>query len=182
VLDLTDDLAASRPPVPDPAELVQALTWPRSDSDVIAAFDVQQAAQAWRGVQGSFSVIRLDTRPNIPVGRGPWGPFAAVAGEPALPSHAVFAAQPQYEVTGEDSPLPSPASGVPILVVGRDIHRHAAARAVVNRLRAEHASVLVVDMGWPSDDRRYADVATFSASRLAGRALLAHLLGEPGAV
>jgi beta-N-acetylhexosaminidase len=27
-------------------------------------------------------------------------------------------------------------------------------------------------MGWPSDDRRYADVATFGASRLMGHALL----------
>jgi beta-N-acetylhexosaminidase len=30
-------------------------------------------------------------------------------------------------------------------------------------------------MGWPSDDRRYADVATFGASLLMGRALLAWL-------
>ncbi len=104
-----------------------------------------------------------------------------MADEPALTQHAVFAAQPQYEVTGEDSTLPSPAAGVPILVVGRDIHRHASARAVVDRLRAEHSSVLVVDMGWPSDDRRYADVATFGASRLAGRALLTYLLGGRGA-
>jgi beta-N-acetylhexosaminidase len=32
--------------------------------------------------------------------------------------------------------------------------------------------VLVVDMGWPSDDRRYADLATFGASLLLGHALL----------
>jgi beta-N-acetylhexosaminidase len=31
-------------------------------------------------------------------------------------------------------------------------------------------------MGWPSDDRAYADIATFGASRLAGEALL-QLLG-----
>ena len=79
---------------------------------------------------------------------------------------------------GEDSALPPPIAEVPVLVVGRDIHRHAFARAVVDRLRAEHESVLVVDMGWPSDDRRYADVATFGASRLVGRALLAFLAGE----
>ena len=30
-------------------------------------------------------------------------------------------------------------------------------------------------MGWPSPDRRYADVATFGASALMGRALLAFL-------
>ncbi len=67
----------------------------------------------------------------------------------------------------------------PVLVLGRDIHRHPFARAVVDRLRAERAQVLVVDMGWPSGDRGYADVATFGASRLMGRALLAYLAG-PG--
>ena len=60
-----------------------------------------------------------------------------------------------------------------VLVVGRDIHRHAFARAAVDQLRQQHAHVLVVDMGWPSDDRRYADVATFGASCLMGQALLA---------
>ena len=58
------------------------------------------------------------------------------------------------------------------LVVGQDIHRHAFARAAVDRLRPSTRQVLVVDMGWPSPDRRYADVATFGASALMGRALL----------
>ena len=52
------------------------------------------------------------------------------------------------------------------------IHRHPFARDVVDRLRSQHADVLVVDMGWPSDDRQYADVATFGASRLMGDVLL----------
>jgi beta-N-acetylhexosaminidase len=179
VLALTDDLAASRPPVSDPSELVEATVWPRSDSEVVAAFDVQRNALVWRGVTGPFSVVRLETRRNIAVGQAPWGPFAAVADDPAAPRHAAFAAQPQYEVTREDSTLPSLDPELPVLVIGRDIHRHAFARAVVDRLRAEHESVLVVDMGWPSEDRRYADVATFGASRLVGRALLSYLAGEP---
>ena len=33
--------------------------------------------------------------------------------------------------------------------------------------------VVTVDMGWPSDDRALADVATFGASRLVGEALIA---------
>jgi beta-N-acetylhexosaminidase len=33
-------------------------------------------------------------------------------------------------------------------------------------------------MGWPSDDRRYADVATFGASRYVGQALTAWLKKE----
>jgi beta-N-acetylhexosaminidase len=59
-----------------------------------------------------------------------------------------------------------------VLVIGQDIHRHPFARAAVDRLRAEHGQVLVVDMGWPSPDRRYADVATFGAAPMLGRALL----------
>jgi beta-N-acetylhexosaminidase len=174
---LTEELAASRPPVSDPSELVEPVGWPRSDSEIIAAFDVQPAALAWRGRSGSYSVVRLERRSNIAVGYVPWGPFAAVAEEPALPGHAAFAAQPQFEVTGEDSTLPSTVTQAPVLVVGRHIHRHPFARTVVDRLRAEHTSVLVVDMGWPSEDRRYADVATFGASRLVGRALLTFLTG-----
>ncbi|HEX3679270.1 MAG TPA: hypothetical protein VHU90_06085, partial [Galbitalea sp.] len=66
-----------------------------------------------------------------------------------------------------------------VVVVGRDIHRHSDARAAVDRIRAEHPAVVVVDMGWPADDRTYADIATFGASRLAGRALAALLTGQP---
>jgi beta-N-acetylhexosaminidase len=180
VLALAEDLAASRPPVSDSSGLVEAAAWPGNDRELVAAFDVRPTAQAWRGVPGPFSVVRLEARPNIAAGHVPWGPFAAVAGEPDSPRNAAFAALPQFEVTGEDSPLPPPAAEAPVLVLGRDIHRHAFARAVVDRLRSEHTSVLVVDMGWPSDDRRYADVATFGASRLVGRALLSYLAGEAG--
>jgi beta-N-acetylhexosaminidase len=162
---LTGDLAASRPPLRDPSELVEPVTVPLGVSDLIAAFDVQPAARAWRGLPDSFSIVRLETRPNTAVGYVPWDPFGG---------------RTQFEVTGEDSTLPSPVDNSPVLVVGRDIHQHAFARAVVDRLRAEHQSVLVVDMGWPSDDRHYADVATFGASRLVGQALLTYLAGEPG--
>jgi beta-N-acetylhexosaminidase len=164
---LAEDLAAPRPPVSQPSQLVQPAGWPGNDRELIAAFDVQPSARSWAGLSGPFSVVRLETRPNTAVGYVPWSPFAE---------------QPEFEVTGEDSSLPPPIADVPVLIVGRDIHRHAFARAVVDRLRAEHTSVLVVDMGWPSDDRRYADVATFGASRLVGRALLTYLAGEPGTV
>ena len=62
----------------------------------------------------------------------------------------------------------------PVLVLGRDVHRHPGARAVVDRLRPRR-DVLVVDLGWPSPDRAYADVATFGASRRVGAALLGWL-------
>ena len=78
-------------------------------------------------------------------------------------------------ISPEQSRLPSFQSNEPVLVVGRDIHRHAFARDAVDRLRSADVDVLVVDMGWPSDDRHYADVATFGASPLMGRALLTWL-------
>ena len=63
-------------------------------------------------------------------------------------------------------------------MVGRDLHRHAHARETVDRLRTDHDQVLVVDLGWPSDDRRYADIATFGSSRVVGQALAAMLGGS----
>jgi beta-N-acetylhexosaminidase len=177
---LADDLGASRPPVSHPSELVQVAVWPENDRELVTAFDLQPTAETWPGLGGEFSVVRLETRPNIAAGHVPWGPFAAVADDPDSPSNAAFAAHPQFEVTGEDSTLPPASADTPVLVLGRDIHRHAFARAVVDRLRAEHTAVLVVDMGWPSEDRRYADLATFGASRLVGQALLSYLAGETG--
>jgi beta-N-acetylhexosaminidase len=177
VTALADELASSRPPVSHPSELVQTAIWPENDRELVAAFDVRPNAQAWRGFAGSFSVVRLEARPNIAAGHVSWGPFAAVTDEPDTPRNVLFAAHPQFEATSEVSALPPATADDPVLVLGRDIHRHAFARTVVDRLRAEHTSVLVVDMGWPAEDRRYADVATFGASRLVGRALLAYLVG-----
>jgi beta-N-acetylhexosaminidase len=77
-----------------------------------------------------------------------------------------------YVITSEQSGLPAFQPDQPVLIVGRDIHRHPFARHAIDSLRSHHFDVLVVDMGWPSEDRRYADVATFGASRLMGRALL----------
>ena len=168
VLELTEELATSPPPVPEPSELVQPLGWPPDDSEVIAAFDTQPAARAWPGVLGSCCVVRLETRANIPVGQVPWGPFAAVADEPTSTSHAAFATQPQYEVSGEDSPLPATDSEVPILVVGRDIHRSAFAPAVVDRLRAEHPSAAGRGHGLAVRRpplRRHRDVQCLAAGR-----------------
>ncbi|MFP5282859.1 MAG: hypothetical protein ACLGIF_05345, partial [Actinomycetes bacterium] len=102
----------------------------------------------------------------------------AVAGDPTSPVTAAFARQSQFVVTPERAAVPAVA-GRPVLILGRDIHRHTFAREAVDRLRDGHARVLVVDMGWPSEDRRYADVATFGASGLLGLALLAYLTHGP---
>jgi beta-N-acetylhexosaminidase len=137
----------------EPAQLVDDLT-------VASAFDVSPAATAWRDrAAGRFDVVRLEDRPNMAIGVVPWGPDLAGRREVVL---------------GPDDPVDPDLLGVPLLVLGRDVHRHPSARAAVDRLRQTH-DVLVVDLGWPSPDRAYADVATFGASRRVGAALQAWL-------
>jgi beta-N-acetylhexosaminidase len=110
------------------------------------------------------------------VGVGGWGPFAAAAASPHAPAAHRFAAWPVIEVDADRAgPVPAVEGGA--LVIGRDIHRHPGSRAVVDGLRAAGGRVVVVDLGWPAPDRRYADVATFGGSRAVGAALLDLLVG-----
>ncbi|MFP3466192.1 glycoside hydrolase family 3 protein [Leifsonia sp. SIMBA_070] len=141
------------------------------------AFDVSAYAEEWvlRHGGGRYSVVRIDTVANIAVGTAPWGPFSAIEADPTTPAVAAFTANPAVLFTEGDHPDLVLAAQSPVLVIGKDNHRHAFARAAIDRLRAERQEVLVVDMGWPSDDRAYADIATFGASRLVGKALLAFL-------
>jgi beta-N-acetylhexosaminidase len=45
-------------------------------------------------------------------------------------------------------------------------------RELVSTAREERPGSVAIDMGWPSEDRAFADVATFGASRHVGAALL----------
>jgi beta-N-acetylhexosaminidase len=124
---------------------------------------------------GPLVLVRLDSHPNLAIGRVPWGPFAELEADPP----ADWAEVPVLAVA-EDAPrvpdeLPADAR---VVVVGRSIHLNAWATAVVDELRGSGRRVLVVDMGWPGEDRRYADIVTFGASRAVGRALLALLDGS----
>ena len=179
VLDLAAQLAAERAEIPIP-DYVTAEDEPRLElSRVIAAFDVSDTAKEWvRSNSGRCSVVRIDTTANIAVGVAPWGPFAEVDRDPGSPAAVTFAANPLVVFTEGDDPELVVAAQSPVLVIGKDNHRHAFAREAIDRLRAERDTVLVVDMGWPSDDRRYADIATFGASRLIGRALMRYLTGS----
>jgi beta-N-acetylhexosaminidase len=170
VRGLGEDLKSARMVAGPPPR--SALSWPKGEADLIQALDVQAGASDWRGrAAGRYTVVRLETDPNIAVGTIPWGPFAAAA-DPTAATEAAFAKQPTCQISPERSALPPLQPDQPVLVVGRDIHRHRFAREVVDRLRSDRVDVLVVDMGWPSTDRRYADVATFGASRLMGAVLL----------
>jgi len=158
VLGLGRDLAAARAAAGPPPDLVPG--WrPGREAELAETFDLQPGASDWRSrADGQYSVVRLEAAPNIAAGHIPWGPPAS-----------------GYVISPGQSMMPSFHSNEPVLVVGRDIHRHAFARDAVDRLRTAGVDVLVVDMGWPSDDRRYAEVATFGASALIGRALLTWL-------
>ena len=177
VRGLATDLEAAREAAGQPPASLPR--WPRGEAELVRAFDIKPWAADWRAkASGRYNVVRLEANPNIAVGATPWGPFAALCPEPVegrfdeLSAHSAFAAQPVCEVSPEQSALPSFQPEQPILVVGRDIHQHPFAREAVDRLRSAPVDVLVVDMGWPSDDRRYADLATFGASLLMGHALL----------
>ncbi|MFC0680824.1 glycoside hydrolase family 3 N-terminal domain-containing protein [Lysobacter korlensis] len=116
----------------------------------IAAFDVR----AGTVVPGGARIVVLETEANIAVGAAPWGPAAAGADVIALRA-------------GDRLP-----SAGPLILVGRDNHRHEWARGVISTAREARPGSVAVDMGWPSEDRAFADVATFGASRHAGDALL----------
>jgi len=175
VRGLAEDLEAARQAAGPPPRLPPG--WATTEAQLMRALDVQPGASDWRARSSNrFTVVRLDGDPNIAVGTTPWGPFAAAAADQTTAAVAAFAAQPVCAITPARSALPSLQPGQPVLVVGRDIHQHPFARDAVDRIRSQDVDVLVVDMGWPSADRRYADVATFGASRLMGQVLLKWLL------
>jgi beta-N-acetylhexosaminidase len=131
---------------------------PAFDLDrTVGAFDVADGVV----VRRARVLVQLETGSNIAVGESPWGPAAAGAGVVHV---------------REGDPLPS-SGEAQLVVVGRDNHRRAWTRDAIGAARASGADVLVIDMGWPSADRRYADVATFGASAHTGAALL-RLLGS----
>lgn len=135
---------AARPrTVPAPAQLL-------SRERIAASFEVRPGLRVPPGAR----LVVAGLAANIAVGEVPWG--VSAAGAEATPIAA-----------GDPPPHP----GAPLVVVGRDNHRHAWLREFIERERAAR-TVVAVDMGWPSPDRAWADVATFGASRLLGEALL----------
>jgi beta-N-acetylhexosaminidase len=174
VRGLAAELEAARQAAGKPQSSVPG--WPTSTAELLDAFDVQPGAADWRArARGRYTVVRLEADPNIAVGATPWGPFAAAAAAPAEPAAAAFAGRPVCLISPERSALPPFQPTESALVIGRDIHQHPFARDAVDRLRSQDVDLLVVEMGWPSADRRYADVATFGASLLMGHALLSWL-------
>ncbi|MFK4730806.1 glycoside hydrolase family 3 N-terminal domain-containing protein [Agromyces mediolanus] len=146
-----------------------------SAAELVPAFEVSDAARTVLA-GGVGSVVRVETEANIAIGEAPWGVFAAEA-EAAQPGWVSLARRERL-AEGEAQPDWAALPG-PVLVIGKDLHRHGFARAAIDALRSVRPDVVALDMGWPSDDRRYADVATFGASRLVGDAVIG-LVEEAG--
>lgn len=134
-----------------PVVAVPVLDFPLERS--YAGFDVRPGLT----VEADRTLVAIDTAANIAVGVAPWGPAVAarIAEGDALP-----------ETRGQ------------LVLVGKDNHRHAWVRSLIDEARRAHPGVIIIDMGWPGDDRAYADVATFGASRHVGEALVAWLERE----
>lgn len=133
---------------------------------IAGAFDVSASASAAiDSTRGAVTWLRLEPAQNIAVGASPWGPFAA----------GVEAAATLRPGGDREAWLGAAATDEGLtVIVGKDNHRHAFARDAIDAARAR-GSVVVVDMGWASPERDYADIATFGASRLVGEALIARM-------
>jgi beta-N-acetylhexosaminidase len=149
-------LGASAPPVPESPAVVE----PKHDA-----------------ASRIGTVVRIDADTNIAIGVAPWGPFAVASGG----SEPTWLDGAQVVTVAALLPLGAPASLAalegPVLVVGKDLHRHPFAVAAIETLRAVRDDVVTVDMGWPAHDRAVVDVATFGASRLVGAALIDFIAG-----
>jgi beta-N-acetylhexosaminidase len=122
----------------------------------IAVFDTTGFDLGGSRIAARRIIVVLETAANIAVGATPWG--VAAAGTEVL-------------VLREGDSLDLSAGTQPV-IVGTANHRRPWVRSLIDDTRRRHPSTVVVDLGWPGDDRRYADVAAFGASRHAGLALL----------
>ena len=155
--DATARVAALAASVAEPTALSDA-PHPSFDLDrAIGAFQVADEVV----VEANAKIFTLETVANIAVGASPWG--LSAAGADTVP---VYEAGPVPEHPGQ------------LILVGKDNHRRDWTREFIDRTRSARPSTIVVDMGWPSADRAYADVATFGASRFAGEALVTWLERE----
>ncbi len=123
---------------------------------------------------GATHLVVLEPEPNVAVGRLPWGPLAAMKEANAGGQDPWPGAQTHVVYRGQET-VPAMKAEDFVIIVGQNNHRYRSSREFIDTLRKAHTNTLVVDMGWPSPDRAYADIATFGASRLAGDAVIAML-------
>ena len=148
-------------------------------------------AAARRAVQASGGLALPLRRPvlvevvppaSIAVGPVPWGLAPWV---PADSIVRVGTGAPAADLTAASGRALAAASGRSLLVVVRDAHRHASARALVTMLLAARPDAIVVEMGlplWRPPGGGY--LATYGAARSSGQAAaeVLGLTGPPAAI
>jgi beta-N-acetylhexosaminidase len=138
-----------------------------SDDAVAAARRALRVEGALPAGVADALIVQLEPEATIAVGQVPWGL--------ALHHDVVKLSEPS-NVDDAVADLTRQARGRPIVVVSRDTHRHAWARALVERL----PDVVLVEMGWPASwrpARARAYVASYGASR-ANASAVAELLSS----
>ncbi len=142
--------------------------------DIIASFALRAGVTLPNLGDGSgCHLVAFEAQPNIAVGRSRWGLHSVLdrlGDADPLPGMAVHVRTP-----AEPAVPAGIGDGDTVLVVGQGIHRFVEARTLVESLRARSGRTLVIDMGWPSPDREFADIATFGGSRLVSECLLTAL-------
>ncbi|WP_433297262.1 glycoside hydrolase family 3 N-terminal domain-containing protein [Actinoplanes sp. CA-030573] len=150
------------------AEMARWSATPRSEGEHDAGLGVAAARRAVR-VEGSLAelksplVVQLTSGHSIAEGRVPWGLRPHLNGTEQIDVVAASASP---------TDLAAHASGRPIVVVGRHVHRSPDSRSLIETLAADHP-VAVVEMGWPSAWRPAgcrAFVTTHGSSLANGRA------------
>ncbi|HET6211624.1 MAG TPA: glycoside hydrolase family 3 N-terminal domain-containing protein [Micromonosporaceae bacterium] len=138
----------------------------RDESDPQLGYDAARRAVRVEGSLdglGTPLVVQLESGFSIAEGDVPWGLGPHIGG---LAQLRVDAADTTIDA------LIDAAAGRPIVLVGRNMHRTPATRALVEDLAKAHP-VVVVEMGWPSAWRpagARAFIVTYGASHANGRA------------
>ncbi|MEV4711021.1 glycoside hydrolase family 3 N-terminal domain-containing protein [Micromonospora sp. NPDC049374] len=121
---------------------------------------------------GPAHVVEFQPPHNIAIGsETPWGVAAPLA---ALVPGTTSVRHVEHSVPAD---LAADATGRPLVLVVRDLHRHAWMRDAVDRALAVRPDAVVVELGVPALVTGAVHVATHGATRAAGRAAAELLAG-----
>ncbi|MFY1671829.1 glycoside hydrolase family 3 protein [Plantactinospora sp. WMMB334] len=128
---------------------------------------------------GPAHVLEFEPPRNIAIGaETPWGVGAPLA---VLLPGTTTARLAAGDIGADGAPPADtlgPAAGRPLVLVVRDLHRHEWMAAAVRRILVERPDAVVVELGVPSAVVGRAHLATYGATRAAGRAAAEVLTGR----